>query len=433
MTDHNRPLEGKFLEGLLSSAINSMVWKRGSRADYDIWGTTLGNGEEWTFEELLPRCRAGIAPNANLGDDNDLSMPAQGVARTVDPCTGLRSYSTSAYLTPKLALVIIYAWSRTTRKAEAVGFQSAGKTYIVAVSKEVIMTAGSLESPQILELWGVGNRTPLERLGTPPEIRENLQDHPVTLSDFKLKPDIMALDSFANATFTSEQQVLLLVMSSMTTPFGFNAMRASLDHDLVARTLTALQKAQYHLKDLVDSGEEGWVEIAVVPSGRMRGPPKAGENYNFDVLYYGTKFLKWIQTKPLADLIGEWITPPASLLDAEWEKFVKTAVRKRESPNGSDGLHYFGTQRSKDLSSVVTLKHTMPKKSSASTTSASGASSGPKTNYALTKPYGGTQGFMHSYGLNMWSDNDVQEAKAILDGFREIDAAAADGDKANSK
>jgi hypothetical protein len=49
---------------------------------------------------------------------------------------------------------------------------------------------------------------------------------------------------------------------------------------------------------------------------------------DFDVLYYGTKFLrKWIQTKPLADFIDEWITPPASIQDDEWEKFVKTAVR----------------------------------------------------------------------------------------------------------
>ncbi|KAH9179334.1 hypothetical protein EDB89DRAFT_1926666 [Lactarius sanguifluus] len=70
----------------------------------------------------------------------------------------------------------------------------------------------------------------------------------------------------------------MVTLQFMTTPFGFNAMRASLDHDLVARTLTALQKAQYHLKDLVDSGEEGWVEIVVVPSGGVRGPPKAGEN-----------------------------------------------------------------------------------------------------------------------------------------------------------
>jgi len=75
----------------------------------------------------------------------------------------------------------------------------------------------------------------------------------------------------------------------------------------------------------------------------------------------------------------------------------------------------------------------MPKKSSASNTSASDASSGPKTNYAYTKPYDGMKGFMESHGLKLSNDDDVQEAKAILDGFREMDAAAAEADKANSK
>ena len=75
----------------------------------------------------------------------------------------------------------------------------------------------------------------------------------------------------------------------------------------------------------------------------------------------------------------------------------------------------------------------MPNKSSASNSSASDASSGPKTNYAYTKPYGGMKGFMESYGLKLWDDDDVQEAKAILDGFREMDAAAAEMEKADSK
>ena len=48
------------------------------------------------------------------------------------------------------------------------------------------------------------------------------------------------------------------------------------------------------------------------------------------------------------------------------------------------------------------------------------------------------QGFMESYGLKIWNDDDVQEAKATLDGFRKYDAeeatpAAQEADKANSK
>ncbi|KAI9428371.1 hypothetical protein H4582DRAFT_2106873 [Lactarius indigo] len=74
----------------------------------------------------------------------------------------------------------------------------------------------------------------------------------------------------------------------------------------------------------------------------------------------------------------------------------------------------------------------MPQSSTSNTTD-SDASSGPKTNYAYTKPYGGMKGFMESNGLKLWNDDDVQEAKAILDGYREMDATAtAEADKANS-
>jgi choline dehydrogenase-like flavoprotein len=103
------------------------------------------------------------------------------------------------------------------RKAKAVEFQSDGKTYTVTVTKEVILAAGktmlyslavyaflkqcgagSFKTPQILELSGIGNKTLLESFGIPvvldlPEIGENLQDHPVTLSDFRLKPGVTTL------------------------------------------------------------------------------------------------------------------------------------------------------------------------------------------------------------------------------------------------
>ena len=282
VSDHGLLCRGKVLGG--SSAINSMVWQRGSRADYDVWGTSLENGDDWTFEELLPFftrsenwtapsastpalfgltsaqkqalaefhgsggpveitynnfltdldipaahavvAASGIVPNGNPDDGMDLSMPAQGVARTVDPNTGLRSYSASAYFGANarardnlhvVANAVVSKILFDGRRAKAVEFQSGGKTYTVSVTKEVVLAAGmivfgsfkvyaflkqcavgSLKTPQILELSGVGNRTILESLGIPvvmdlPEIGENLQDHPVTLSDFKLKPGVMTL------------------------------------------------------------------------------------------------------------------------------------------------------------------------------------------------------------------------------------------------
>jgi hypothetical protein len=71
-----------------------------------------------------------------------------------------------------------------------------------------------------------------------------------------------------------------VTLQSMTTPFEFKAMRTSLDKELAQRPLTPLQKVQYqHLKELVDNGEEGWVETVVVPSGGVLGPPRPGENF----------------------------------------------------------------------------------------------------------------------------------------------------------
>ena len=36
------------------------------------------------------------------------------------------------------------------------------------------------------------------------------------------------------------------------------------------------------------------------------------------------------------------------------------------------------------------------------------------SDYSITKPYGGMKGFMESYGLKIWNDDDVQEAKQII-------------------
>ena len=76
----------------------------------------------------------------------------------------------------------------------------------------------------------------------------------------------------------------------------------------------------------------------------------------------------------------------------------------------------------------------MPKKSSASNTSASATGDSYKPDSHYTEPYGGMKGFMESYGLKLWNHDDVEEAKSIIDGFRANDAAdAAEAAKANNK
>ncbi|KAJ3555216.1 hypothetical protein NM688_g2701 [Phlebia brevispora] len=45
----------------------------------------------------------------------------------------------------------------------------------------------------------------------------------------------------------------------------------------------------------------------------------------------------------------------------------------------------------------------------------------PKSDYQYYKPYGSFHDFMHSYRLKPWNDDDVLEAKRIIEGFREAD------------
>lgn len=47
----------------------------------------------------------------------------------------------------------------------------------------------------------------------------------------------------------------------------------------------------------------------------------------------------------------------------------------------------------------------------------------PKSDYHYYKNFGGFHNFMHSYGLKPWNDDDVQEAKSIIEAFREHDRA----------
>lgn len=66
--------------------------------------------------------------------------------------------------------------------AKGVRFVFLARQYIVQVSGEVILSAGSVQSPQLLELSGIGNREILQAAGIDvkvenPNVGENLQDH----------------------------------------------------------------------------------------------------------------------------------------------------------------------------------------------------------------------------------------------------------------
>ena len=88
-------------------------------------------------------------------------------------------------------------------RATGVTYLSNNQTYTVKVNKDVVVSGGSINSPQILELSGIGNKTLLENLGIEskidlPAVGENYRDHLLNYMGFTVDPSITTWDWFTD-------------------------------------------------------------------------------------------------------------------------------------------------------------------------------------------------------------------------------------------
>lgn len=214
---------GKTLGG--SSSINGLIYIRGQREDYDHWAA-LGN-PGWSYDEVLPyfirsegNQRGGDAFHGGEGPLKVSDITAKhelieafiegagqtGVPRTDDfngaeqegagyyqltTHRGWRCSTAKAYLTPAvkrrpnlrieteaMAGRLLFDGTR----AAGVTYRQGGELKTARCRGEVLLSAGSLQSPQLLQLSGIGPRALLDRFGIPvqhelPGVGENLQDH----------------------------------------------------------------------------------------------------------------------------------------------------------------------------------------------------------------------------------------------------------------
>ena len=213
---------GKVIGG--SSAINAMISMRGQTADYDHWrqlGLTgwgwddvqpifrrlddhfLGEGEhhgvggEWRVE--APRVRWTVL-DAIAQAANEMGIPATLDFNTgdntgvglfhVNQKRGLRWSAARGFLKPALARpnlrletgVLVERVLFEGTRAVGVRFRRGRQTFEARAQGEVILAAGAIGSPQILQLSGVGPADWLGELGVPvvadrPGVGRNLQDH----------------------------------------------------------------------------------------------------------------------------------------------------------------------------------------------------------------------------------------------------------------
>ncbi|MFN7753647.1 MAG: GMC family oxidoreductase [Pseudomonadota bacterium] len=213
---------GKVLGG--SSSINGLVYIRGQHEDYDHWAA-LGN-EGWSARDTLPffrRCedqQRGADPWHGAGGPLKVSDPAEphplcdafigaaeqaGYRRNPDfngerqdgfgyvqltARDGLRSSAATAYLHParRRANLEVRTGVHATRvllrgrRAAGIEYRCDGRLRQVQARREVIVCAGAFNSPQLLQLSGIGPGERLRALGIEvvadlPGVGANLQDH----------------------------------------------------------------------------------------------------------------------------------------------------------------------------------------------------------------------------------------------------------------
>jgi len=230
---------GRILGG--SSSINGLIYIRGQHADYDDWARLGATG--WSYREVLPffrqsECFAGPASqyhgaDGELGvselrnDDpsceawleaaQEFGLPLNpdfngatdyGVGRYQLSIKGRwRSSAAAAFLRPvqnhsNLTLRTGVLVSRVLiEQGRAVGVvvRHGGQEQTFRCDGDVILSAGSIQSPQLLQLSGVGPADHLRALGISvvhdaPEVGENLQDHYQARTIVRLKDRISLND-----------------------------------------------------------------------------------------------------------------------------------------------------------------------------------------------------------------------------------------------
>jgi choline dehydrogenase len=228
-----------------SSSINGLIFIRGQHEDFDDWERSGAKG--WNYRELLPyfrryeRYRGGDSQYhggfgefevSELRNDNPASRAwvdagvEYGLPRNPDfngeTTFGVgyyqlgigkhwRTSSASAFLKPamgraNLTIITNAQVSRVTfrgKVASGVQWIRDGQVHSATADREVILSAGALQSPQILQLSGVGPADLLRSLDIPViadarEVGRNLQDHYQARLIVRLKQPISLNDQVRN-------------------------------------------------------------------------------------------------------------------------------------------------------------------------------------------------------------------------------------------
>ncbi|MGF7150154.1 choline dehydrogenase [Sphingomonas zeicaulis] len=267
---------GKVLGG--SSSINGILWVRGLPEDYDGWRQLGLSGWGWSdaeryFRRIERQHGEGVTAEQQQGqlDIGDVPMrhemldlmtrafeeagaplatdlngtTREGVARVrLNAHKGVRVSAAVAYLhsamkRPNLSVVMKAHASRILfegRTAIGVEYWQGNERHAVRVRREVILAGGAINSPQLLELSGIGNGESLRALGIPvivdrPRVGENLQDHFATMVRARLKPGSRSLNQLSRGFGLAAQMIRYAVTRTGLLALGGSNLTAFLKSD----------------------------------------------------------------------------------------------------------------------------------------------------------------------------------------------------------
>ena len=404
---------GKTLGG--SSSINGLIFIRGQKEDYDGW-RDLGN-PGWGWDDVLPyfkkaegNDRLGEPLHSQTGPLKASSIPkkhvlvetfkkaanALGVPNTDDfnnltqegvgyfqlsTHKGFRCSAAVAYLKPakhrsNLTILTNSQASKVifeNKKAVGIEYIQQGIKKTIHANKEVILSAGSIQSPQILQLSGVGPEKLLQEFNIPvikdlPGVGENLQDHLQFRLIYELNKPISTNDQLSSWFGKLKMGLDWLLFRGGPLSIGIN------QGGLFTRVMkdSKTPDIQFHMATLSAEMAGGKVhpfsgftmsvcQLRPESRGYVRiqstdplTPPKMFANYlatqhDRDTSIAAVNFARKIaQTEPLRSLITREVKPDNPKSDAEILEFCRN--------NGATIFHPTGTcQMGSDSNSMAVL------------------------------------------------------------------------------
>lgn len=258
---------GKGLGG--SSLINGMLYLRGHRLDYDRWASIGNTG--WSWDEVLPYFQRAMntdrplpadgqggplwvseLPHDPLSDAFIAAAARAGIKTTADFNGGdnsgagyfrmnthhgqrmstERAYLREAIKRPNLKVVSgaqITQILMQGQRAQGVRWVKDGKVHQLHANNEVVLCAGAIQSPQILQLSGIGPSALLaqHKISTVvdlPGVGENLQDHLQVRPSYRCE-GVETLNDVANSQWRSARDYLRYQLTR-TGPLATGVYRA---------------------------------------------------------------------------------------------------------------------------------------------------------------------------------------------------------------